>query len=242
MNSSIFIRCEILQMIRNRRFFIFSLVFPVFLYFLIAGSKRHELVYGIPFPRYNMAGMAAWGSMEAVIAGGSRIAAERSAGWTRQIRITPLSTWRYFQAKVLSGYLMAILSVIAVSFAGTMLGVRQSLVEWSSMGGLILLGLIPFVVLGVLLGHILSVDSMGPATNGIIAVFALLGGAWGPLINGGFLGDVVQGIPSYWLVRSGKTAMGGLGWPARGWIVLVIWTGVLTLMAVRVYKRDTERV
>ena len=44
--------------------------------------------------------MIAFGAMTAVIAGGARIAAERSVGWNRQLRITPLAPARYFRAKV----------------------------------------------------------------------------------------------------------------------------------------------
>ena len=47
-----------------------------------------------------MAGMAAVGTMIAVLSSGARIAAERSAGWTRQLRITPLTAGDYFGAKV----------------------------------------------------------------------------------------------------------------------------------------------
>ena len=39
-----------------------------------------------------------------MIAGGARIAAERSVGWHRQLRVTPLPVRTYFAAKVLTGY------------------------------------------------------------------------------------------------------------------------------------------
>ena len=35
-------RYELLRTFRNRRFFLFSLGFPLVLYFLIAGPNRHE--------------------------------------------------------------------------------------------------------------------------------------------------------------------------------------------------------
>ena len=34
-------------------------------------------------------------------------------------------------------------------------------------------------------------------------------------------------LPSYWLVQAGKTAIGGHGWPAEGWIVVGVWALVL---------------
>ena len=45
--------------------------------------------------------------MMSMISTGARIAGERQAGWTRQLRITPLSPRAYFRAKVLTGYVMA---------------------------------------------------------------------------------------------------------------------------------------
>jgi ABC-2 type transport system permease protein len=240
--SSTYIRYEVLRTFRNRRFLIFSLVFPLVLFFSIAGSNRHAQLLGIPFPLYYMTGMSAWGTMIAVVSGGARISAERGIGWTRQMRVTPLTTRVYFGAKILSSYLMALLSIAALSLAGTSLGVRLSATEWLTMIGLLLVGLIPLAALGILLGHLLTVDSIGPAMGGGTSLLALLGGAYGPIFSSGVLLALVKGLPSYWLVQAGKTALGGAGWPAEGWIVIAVWSVVLTLIAVRVYRRDTARV
>ena len=45
---------------------------------------------GISAPLYFMVGLAAFGTMNAMLASGARIAAERTVGWNRQLRITPL--------------------------------------------------------------------------------------------------------------------------------------------------------
>ena len=41
-----------------------------------------------------MVGLTAFGTMNAVLSTGARIAGERAVGWNRQLRITPLSTAR----------------------------------------------------------------------------------------------------------------------------------------------------
>ena len=57
---------------------------------------------------------------------------------------------------------------------------------------------------------------MGPALGGSTAVFALLGGAWYPLAgDSGWLHDLVQLIPSYWLVQAAHSAFTGQWWPAK---------------------------
>ncbi|MFZ0768400.1 MAG: ABC transporter permease, partial [Acidimicrobiales bacterium] len=171
-----YIRYEVLRTLRNRRFLIFSLIFPLVLFLAIAGEHRHAVIEGIGFPLYFMTGMAAWGSMTAVVSIGGRIAQERSVGWTRQMRTTPLKTSTYFTAKILTAYMTALFSIVVLALAGTLLGVRLDAVQWLTMLGLLLVGLIPFVVLGIMLGHLISVDSLGPALGGITSLMALLGG------------------------------------------------------------------
>ena len=243
MSDLTYVRYEVLRTIRNRRFLIFSLVFPLILFFAIASAHRHVIVDGITFPLYYMTGMAAWGSMTAVISSGARIAAERQVGWTRQLRITPLKSSTYFTAKILTGYMMALFSIVVLALAGTLLGVRLGAVGWLTMLGLLLVGLIPFAVMGIMLGHLISVDSLGPAIGGITSLFALLGGVFGPLVTSGVLFTIVKGLPSYWLVQAGKSALeGGHVWTAEAWIVIAVWTLVMSRLGVRVYRRDTAKV
>jgi ABC-2 type transport system permease protein len=242
MTHSLYLRYEVLRAFRNRIFLVFSLGFPLVLFLVVAGTNRHAVLDGISFPLYYMTGMTAWGAMAAVVSSGARIAAERQAGWIRQMRITPLPTRTYFSAKVVSGYLLAGLSMVVLYAVGSAMGIRLSASQWLTMTGLLLAGLVPFAVLGIVLGHLLTADSVGPAMGGITAVFALLGGTWFPLATGGVLLRVVKIVPSYWLVQAGKTALGGHGWPAEGWLVVAVWTVALGLLAARVYRRDTARV
>jgi ABC-2 type transport system permease protein len=239
----VYIRYEVLRTLRNRRFLVFSLAFPLILFLTIAGAHRHVTLDGIGFPLYYMTAMAAWGAMTSVISAGARIAAERSEGWTRQLRITPLKTSTYFGAKILTGYMMGIFSIVVLALAGTLLGVRLGAAGWLTMLGLLLVGLIPFAVMGIMLGHLITVDSLGPAIGGITSIFALLGGVFGPLVTSGPLLTIVKCLPSYWLVQAGKSAVeGGHVWTSEAWIVIAVWSLILTRLAVLVYRRDTSKV
>ena len=111
MSSRTYMRYELLRTFRNRRFFIFSVGFPLVLFFLIAGPNRHNHNFastGLSAPLFYMVGLAAFGTMNAMLSSGARIASERQAGWNRQLRITQLSTRTYFRAKVVTAYLMAL--------------------------------------------------------------------------------------------------------------------------------------
>jgi ABC-2 type transport system permease protein len=241
----LYTRYELLRTLRNRRFFLLSLGFPLVLYFVIVSPNRDVHNFdgsGISFAVYYMVGLASFGTMGAMLSCGGRIAAERAVGWNRQLRITPLTPRAYFRVKVLTGYMMAVISLLALYAAGISLGVSLTADEWLQMTGLILVGLVPFAALGILLGHLLTPDSIGPAMGGGISLLALLGGTWFPLAKHGFLHDLAQCVPSYWLVQASHVALGGRPWSTLGWVVMAAWTVVLGALAARAYRRDTGRI
>lgn len=241
MTTVTYTRYELLRTFRNRRFFVFSLAFPLALFYVIAGPNKNTELGGLPFATYYMGGMAAWGTMAAVIAGGARIALERQVGWNRQLRLTPLAPATYVGAKVASGYALAAVTLVFIYAAGLTLGVRPTGGEWLSMTGLIIIALIPFAALGIFIGHRVSVDSMGPAMGGVTSILALAGGAWGPLASHGFVHTLTEAVPSYWLVRAGQAYGGGPSWPLEAWVVIAVWTVVLGVLAMRAYRRDTGK-
>lgn len=251
MSAVTYARYELLRTFRNVRFFIFSLVFPLLMYFLIAGPNKnvHDLGHTTGFagyfaPLYYMVGLAAWGAMMSVMAGGARISDERSVGWNRQLRLTPLSNRTYFRSKVLTSYVLALISIGLLYLSGAMLGVRLPADKWLQMTGLILVAAVPFAAIGIFMGHVMSIDSMGPALGGITALFAFLGGVWFPITGGGFFKVLAECLPSYWLVQAARLGLGGGGtvWGAKGWLCIAIWTVVFAFLAMKAYQRDTKRV
>jgi ABC-2 type transport system permease protein len=241
-----YLRFELMRTLRNRRVLIFSLAFPLILYLLIAGPNRNEHNLsgtGISAPLYFMIGLASFGTMNAILSSGARIAAERSTGWNRQLRITPLRTRDYFRAKIATSYLLALVSLFALYVAGASIGVSLPADRWIKMTLLILVGLIPFAALGVLLGHLLTADSVGPAIGGTTALFAFLGGSWFPITGDGFIEHLAKLLPSYWVVQASRAGLGAPHpWGSEGWAVIAVWSIVLIALAARAYQRDTQRV
>jgi ABC-2 type transport system permease protein len=245
MNSLVYTRYELLRTFRNRRFFVFSLGFPLVLFFLLAAPNKNEHDFassGLSAPLYYMVGLASFGTMSAVLSSGARIAGERAAGWNRQLRLTPLSTRSYFRAKIVTAYATALASIVVLYAAGTTLGVHLSADRWLSMTALMLVALIPFAALGILGGHLLTTDTIGPAMGGSTALFAFLGGTWYPISSHGVLYRIAECLPSYWLVRASHVALGGRAWTATGWIVIACWTVAAAVLAGWAYRRDTARV
>jgi ABC-2 type transport system permease protein len=237
-------RFELLRLVRNTRFMLLSLGFPLGLYLLMAGNTRDVRDLGgsgIPAPLYYMIGLAGFGMIAAMLTSGMRIAPERALGWTRQLRLTPLTARSYLRSKLVTGYVMALLTLALLYGAGTALGVRLPATAWLQMTALVLIGSIPFAALGIVLGHTLSVDAIGPAIGGLTSVLAFVSGTWFPLGDGA-LADVARYLPSYWLVQASRVATSGAVWPAQGWIVIAAWTAAAIALARYAYHRDTHRI
>ena len=237
-------RAELLRTYRNRKFFVFSIGFPLLLFWVIAAPQaKDDIAKGVPIHAgtYYMITMAAYGAMIAALGAGARIAAERESGWTRQLRISPLPIRAYFRTKVVVAYLTAVTTIALLYVSGFAVGVRVDAGRWVEMTALILVGLIPFAALGVWLGHLMRTDSMGPVMGGGAGVLALVGGFWFPITSGP-IHDIGQYIPSWWLVQAAHVAIGGAAWGALGWSVVGVWSVLMTGGAVRAYRRDTARV
>jgi len=239
MSGTTHVRYELLRALRNRRLLFLALALPLVVYYAVAPENRHALADGISFPLYFMSAMAAYGAMWAAISPCSRIAIDRSKGWTRQLRITPLPVWTEILAKVLTAYLVALPTLALLYLAGVSLGVRLDAAQWFEMTGLLLVGLAPVVAAGIALGHLLTVDALTPAVAGFVVLLALFGGAFGQLFPRGVMLTIVKLLPSYWLVHASKTVTGSGNWPAEGWIVVAVWTLCLIPLAAIAYRRDT---
>ena len=74
--NAVYAKYELLRLVRNKRTFIFSLIFPLMLFVLIAGTNKDQTVEVggviINFPTYYMVSMAGYGAMIATISGGAR--------------------------------------------------------------------------------------------------------------------------------------------------------------------------
>ena len=138
---------------------------------------------------------------------------------------------------------MALLTIVVLYLAGPPSACASTAAEWLTMTGLILVGLDAVRRPRRHVRPPLKPDSLGPAIGGITALFALLGGAWGPIADRRRLPRHREVHP---LLLAGPGRQGrpsaAAGWPAEGWIVIAVWTAVLARLAVLAYRRDTARV
>ncbi|MGB9378978.1 MAG: ABC transporter permease [Mycobacteriales bacterium] len=250
MSTLTYTRYEMVRLLRNKQSLIFSLAFPIVMYFLLAGPNKDNHNFGgdkqhptgLFAPQYYMTGLLAFGAMVAVLSGGARIAAERTIGWNRMLRLTPLTARSYLRTKVITGYVLAGTGIVLLYAAGISLGVRLGIGQWAEMTGLVLVALIPFAALGTGGGHLLNDDAAGPALGGGVSLFAFLGGTWFPITGSGFFTQFCQLLPSYWLVQAGHVGLGGGNpWGLKAWLVIAVWSVAGAVFAMWAYRRDTRR-
>src|SRR5215831_16744829 len=116
---------EIRRLLRNRRTVIFALIVPAVFFLLFGLNKAYaddRAGHG-NVSAFILASMALYGAVLATTSGGAMVSIERAAGWSRQLRITPLSPAAYIVIKMLTAMVLGAAAVIAVYVVGVITGV-----------------------------------------------------------------------------------------------------------------------
>src|SRR5215472_7510275 len=116
-----FLALEVRRLFRNRRTVIVTLVVPVVFFFLFKTGRRGGALQAAAGPNYEallMTGLAVYGAMLAATSGGAMVSIERAQGWSRQLRLTPLSPVAYILIKVMTALVLGAGSVAVVFIAG----------------------------------------------------------------------------------------------------------------------------
>jgi ABC-2 type transport system permease protein len=238
-----YLAVEVRRVLRSTRFLIFSVAFPVLLFLLYVGifANGDRAVVGVL-----MVNMTAFGALSATLFAGGRLAVERAVGWQRQLRLTPLSGAGYLAAKGITAMLLALPAVVLVPLIGVVVeGVSLDATGWLRVTVGIWLAVIPFALIGLLIGQLGTPESIQPMMSLTMMVMSLLGGIFIPVDTmPGWLLDVAQILPSYWLGQVGRGAVTtdlsvNLG---KTVLVLAVWTAVVGIGVVRRYRRDSARV
>jgi ABC-2 type transport system permease protein len=209
-----FIRFEIVRTLRNIRYLAFLVVMPV-VFYLLWGRN------GGPGAMVAMAVYAACGG--ALLGSGNTLAEDRSTGWLRQLRVTPLADRAWLAGKIVQGVLTVIPGVLIVCVVAVFTGhVQLSAPRWLGLAALILLGSLPFALVGILVGLLLRGKT---ATVALMLVFFAL-----MFIGGVIAGDTtIPGgtvTPTYTLLSAGIQVVDGQpiggGYLANlgGWAIL----------------------
>jgi ABC-2 type transport system permease protein len=234
-------QAELRRLFRNRRYFVFTVAFPVVLYLLI-GRQVKTQVYGVNFGAYYMLSMATFGAFSGALTGNAqRISQEKKEGWIRQLRLTPLPASAYVVSKVLVSLATTVPSILLVLVLGRFYGnVHLAAWQWPVVAVTIWFGSTIFAALAVAVGYRFVPDQAQPVALILYFIFAILGGLWFPL--SGLLGKVGQFTPTYEAVKIGTDVMGGASVPVGYPIGLVVWLGIFVALATVAVRATAETV
>jgi ABC-2 type transport system permease protein len=216
------LRFEVGRLLRNVRYVGISLGFPVLFYVLFLHNEHPAAhIAGTTWRTYFMVSMASYGAMVASLnAGGTRLAAERASGWTRQLRVTPLPAWSYVTTKTAASMVIALPVVVVVEVTGLLLGgVHLGPATWAALTVVLWASALPFAALGVLVGFVASSETAYPLVTALMFLLSFFGGLFTPVADLPLiLRHVASFLPSYhdaslgWAVVAGRApALGDAG-------------------------------
>ncbi|RJQ89652.1 ABC transporter permease [Amycolatopsis panacis] len=240
----VYLRLEILRILRSPQFALFTIAVPVGM-FLLFGSLfgGDPEPGGVPTIVTTMLNMAAYGSMSGALFTGTRVATDRTDGWQRQLRLTPMRAPGYLAVKVASAMAMALPVLLTVFVAGALYGVHLSVEQWVLSGLALWLGVLPFAVLGLLLGLYGKGDTVGAMTGALMLPLGVFGGLWMPLaFLPNWMSEVAHFLPTYWLGRLGAMPIGHGSGLALAAGVLAAWLVLPALVVLRRFRLDPGKV
>ena len=225
-----YIGLEVPRTLRNHRYLVLAVAFPVGFYLLFTRILTGGAVLDADERAFFMVSMAAYGAMGAALSVAVRIAMERTSGWTRLLRVTPLPPLGYAITKLATGYLTAIPSILLVMVAGAVAnGVALSPTTWLATFALLAVGVLPFAALGVAIGYVFDEGTAQMIFTISFVGLAILGGLWTPISQfPDTLATIGQMLPSYHFANLGWAAVAGRT-PDLGDVLALLAYGVVFL-------------
>ncbi len=245
--SIAYVGLESLRQLKNARAMIFTLAVPLIMLLAFGGtfggSGQVDSVTHLPWIVVTTIQVAAYGGMMAALSQAFTIVTERSIGWNRQLRITPLTGTGYLVSKVVAALALSLVSIVVLVAVATLLYHPDlAFVNWLTACLGIWCGVVPFALLGILIGQFAKPEFAQPLFMIVFMGMAVLGGLWVPLqIFPAWVADVAKVVPSYWLNRVGQLGALQSGDVLTPALVLVGWTLALGALIVWRYRRDAAR-
>jgi ABC-2 type transport system permease protein len=178
------VRLEVRRLLRNRRTLILALIMPVifFLSFGLNTSYATDKVGHGNESAFVMISMALYGAVYATASGGAMVSIERMSGWSRQLRVTPLSPVAYIVIKMLTALVLGAGAVGAVYTVG-LLTQKASMPAylWVTTALCVWIGSLVFAALGLFFGYLLPSENILQIIGVTLILCSFLGGLFVPL-------------------------------------------------------------
>ncbi len=242
-------RYEIVKLFRTPAFIVPTLAFPVIFYLLFGvmmGGRNIGGSGGVSVAVYLIATYGAFGVIgTALSAFGISVAIERGDGLLQLKHATPMPLYAYVAAKMTAAMVFSSVVVLSLFVTGAVLGgARVDPVQLATLFVALVIGTIPFALLGLTMGYTVAGQASIAVFNLIYMPMAFLSGLWIPI---DFLPKAVQGIAEYLpAFHLGQLALGIIEAPARGTagshlVALVGFSLVFLVTATLAYRLDRRR-
>ena len=243
------LKLEVRRLLRNRRTVIFAIVFPVVFFLLFGLNKAYALQSAGPGSHGNvsafiMISMALYGAVLATTSGGAMVSIERAAGWSRQLRLTPLSPTAYIAIKVLTAMVLGLASVVVVYAVGALTGKpSMSGYLWVVTAVCVWVGSLVFAAFGLFMGYLLPTENVMQFLGFGLMLFAFAGGLFIPLSQYPHtLQTLAEFTPLYGLNQLVHAPLLGTGVQLKWAVNALVWLAIFAGGAIWRFRKDTARV
>lgn len=228
-------RLQIVELLRFPGFSVATLGFPSLL-FLLFGLPRADHDANLLLASYAAFAVLGVGFFQF----GVSVAIERGTPWQLFVRTLPAPAASRFAGRVLAALAFgasAAAIVVAVALATTSAALDAT--QWLRLAAALLLGSIPFVLLGLAIAFWTSAKSALPVANILYLLLAYAGGLWtGPRE----LPRTIRSLSPYTPTRQWGDvlwpAVTGRAWGTSHWLLLAAYGAAFMVFAAWGYRRD----
>ena len=235
-------RAELLKLARSPIFSIFSLALPVIFYAFFGIANANGSIQGIHSGTFLMASFGAYAVANVMLfTFGVSVAVERGRRMDVLMRATPVRSWVFLLSRIAAAVVFALAAVAILGvFASLTGGVRLDARQWAGLVGELLLGSLPFLLLGFAIGYFVSPNSAAAVVNLVGLPLYFASGIFEPLR---FLPDVVQKVapylPTYLYGQLAWNAVGAESDPLwRDALGLGIYAAAFVVLALLAFSRQ----
>ncbi|MFB6525693.1 MULTISPECIES: ABC transporter permease [unclassified Streptomyces] len=236
-----YVRLEVRRALRETGFVISTVGVPVMMYLLFTNLGDGD---DGPYKKAAMVGMAAYGALGAALSVGNGVAEDKTTGWLRQLRITPMTPLQVVTGRALTGAVVVLPAIAAVLLAGALAnGVRMAAWQWGAVALTLWLGSLPFTLLGLGNGYRLTAQTTGVVNVACNLGLAVVGGLWFPVVLfPDWLRTVSELTPTNRFAELGVAVTEGTAPGAATLAVLLGWAALFGTYAAVSYRRSARTV
>ncbi|WP_406057895.1 ABC transporter permease [Streptomyces sp. NBC_01077] len=236
-----YVRLEVRRTLRDAGFVISTIGVPVMMYLLFTNLGGGD---DGGYKKAAMVGMAAYGALGAALSLGTGVAEDKSTGWLRQLRITPMTPRQVVAGRALTGSVVVLPAIAGVLVAGGLAnGVRMAAWQWIAVAVTLWLGSLPFTLLGLGNGYRLTAQTTGVVNVACNLGLAVVGGLWFPVVLfPDWLRTISEFTPTNRLAELGVAVTEGTAPGAATLAVLLVWAALFGTYAAVSYRRSARTV